>query len=139
MTFPVSITVDVPEGLELREGLSATASVVISQQLNVLRVPTSTIQGSFLRPFVRLSRGGEIVERPVDLGSSDNFWVIVTDGLSEGEEVLMPAPSVDSTQFAGVDAAQIQLFREIQRAGGRGGNAGGGGQRGGGQAGRGNR
>jgi RND family efflux transporter MFP subunit len=123
VTFPVSITVDVPEGLELREGLSATASVVISQQINVLRVPTSAIQGSFLDPFVRVSDGGEVVERPVDLGSSDDFWVIVTAGLTEGEQVVMPTPSASSTQFA----ITPQILRQLQGASGFGGATGGGG------------
>jgi multidrug efflux pump subunit AcrA (membrane-fusion protein) len=139
VTFPVSIIVDVPEGLELREGLSATASVVISQQVNVLRVPTSAIRGSFLDPFVRVSDGGEIVERPVDLGSSDDFWVIVTAGLTQGEQVVMPAPSASSTQFA----ITPQILRQLQGSGGFGGGQGGRGRFGGqsgqfGQTGQGN-
>jgi multidrug efflux pump subunit AcrA (membrane-fusion protein) len=128
VTFPVSLTVEVPEGLELREGLSATASVVISQQLDVLRVPTSAINGSFLAPFVRVSDGGDVVERPVELGSSDDFWVIVTAGLTEGEEVVMPAPSATSTEFGaltfgGANAGQV--FRQLQGGGGFGGGRGG--------------
>jgi len=121
ITFPVSITVDVPQDLELREGLSATASVVISQQLGVLRVPTSAIQGNFLDPFVRVSQGREIVERSVELGSSDDFWVIVTTGLSEGEQVVMPMPSASSMQFANPE----QILRQLQ-SGGFGGSQGGG-------------
>ncbi len=124
VTFPVSITVEVPEGLELREGLSATASVVISQQLDVLRVPTSAINGSFLAPFVRVSNNGKVVERPVELGSSDDFWVIVTAGLTDGEEVVMPAPSATSTEFGaltfgGADPGVV--FRQLQGGGGFGG------------------
>jgi HlyD family secretion protein len=131
VTFPVDITVEVPEGLELREGLSATASVVISQQLNVLRVPTSAINGSFLEPFVRVSSGGDIEERQVDLGSSDDFWVIVTAGLSEGEQVVMPAPSAGSLDFGGFTfggAEGQQFLRQIQGGGGgaRRGQGGGG-------------
>jgi len=128
-----------PQDLELREGLSATASVVISQQLGVLRVPTSAIQGNFLDPFVRVSQGKEIVERSVELGSSDDFWVIVTAGLTQGEQVVMPAPSASSTQFA----ITPQILRQLQGSGGFGGGQGGRGRFGGqsgqfGQTGQGN-
>jgi macrolide-specific efflux system membrane fusion protein len=138
--FPVSITIDVPAGLDLREGLTATASVLISQQLNVLRVPTSAIQGSFLEPFVRVSTNSGIVDRPVALGSSDDFWVVVAEGLTEGEEVVMPAPSAASTLFGNIQFGQLnqaQLLRQLQgRGGGQGrgqGGQGGGGQGGGGR------
>jgi HlyD family secretion protein len=144
VTFPVSITVDVPADLQLREGLSATASVVISQQLDVLLVPTSAIQGSFLAPFVRVSVNGKLVERPVELGSSDDFHVIVTSGLAEHEQVVMPAPSASSTElanFAFGGANAQQFLRQIQSGGGGFGTQGGGGTRraaGGGNGGGGN-
>lgn len=141
VTFPVSVQVDVPTGLELREGLTATASVIVSQELGVLRVPTASITGSFLQPTVRVANGSDIEEREVDLGSSDDFWVVVTAGLTEGEQVIMPAPSVGTTQFGNFAIAggnQAQIFRALQGgAGGRraGGGQGGGGNGGGGQAG----
>jgi multidrug efflux pump subunit AcrA (membrane-fusion protein) len=141
VTFPVSITVDVPASLQLREGLSATASVVISQQLGVLLVPTSAIQGSFLAPFVRVSVNGKLIERSVELGSSDDFHVIVTSGLAENEQVVMPAPSASSTEFANFGFGGIpgggdaqRFLRQIQSGGGI---PGGGGNRSG-NAGRGN-
>lgn len=129
VTFPVSITVDVPADLQLREGLSATARVVISQQLGVLLVPTAAIEGSFLAPFVRVLVNGKIVERSVELGSSDDFHIIVTSGLAENEKVVMPAPSTSSTEFTNLSFGGVnpqQLLRQIQRGQGRAGNGGGG-------------
>ena len=137
--FPVSITIDVPDGLDLREGLTATASVLISQKLGVLRVPTSAINGSFLEPFVRVSTDDGLVERPIDLGSSDDFWVVVTAGLTEGEEVVMPAPSAASAQFGNIQFGAVegfnqqQLLRQLQGGGGGGRRATG--QNGGGNGG----
>ena len=142
VTFPVSVQVDVPAGLELREGLTATASVVVSQELNVLRVPTAAIQGSFLQPVVRVVNGEGVAEREVELGSSDDFWVVVTAGLAEGEQVIMPAPSVGTTQFGNFafGGNQAQIFRQLQGGGfgGGGGRRGGGGGGGGGGQGGGN-
>ena len=138
MTFPVSVQVDAPADLTLREGLTATASVVVSQELNVLRVPTAAITGSFLQPTVRVYDGGKVGEREVELGSSDGFWVVVVAGLREGEQVVMPAPSASTTQFGnfsfgalptGTD--QRQILRQLQGGGGFGGGGNGGAGRGG--------
>jgi macrolide-specific efflux system membrane fusion protein len=137
VTFPVSIAVDVPADLQLREGLSATARVVISQQLGVLLVPTSAIEGSFLAPFVRVLVNGKIVERSVELGSSDDFHIIVISGLAENEKIVMPAPSTSSTELANFAFGGVnpqQFLRQIQSGGGI---PGGGGNRSG-NAGRGN-
>ncbi|MDA1035412.1 MAG: HlyD family efflux transporter periplasmic adaptor subunit [Chloroflexi bacterium] len=138
VTFPVSVQVDAPADLTLREGLTATASVVVSQELNVLRVPTAAITGSFLQPTVRVYDGGKVGEREVELGSSDGFWVVVVAGLREGEQVVMPAPSASTTQFGnfsfgalptGTD--QRQILRQLQGGGGFGGGGNGGAGRGG--------
>ena len=149
VTFPVSVQVDVPAGLELREGLTATATVVVSQELNVLRVPAAAISGSFLQPLVRVVDGGVVEEREVELGSSDDFWVVVTAGLREGEQVVMPAPSAGTLQFgnfnfggAAFGGVDPSTFRQLLGGGGggrRGGGPGGGGQGGGGQGGAGGR
>ena len=140
VTFPVSIRLEVPDGLQLLEGLSATASIVVSQELNVLRVPTAAVQGSFVQPFVRVLNGNGVEERLVELGSSDDFWVVVTAGLVVGEQVAMPAPSSGDTGFAnfafGAGGGGAAL-RALQ--GGAVRRGGGGGQGGAGQGGGGNR
>ncbi len=127
VTFPVSVQLDVPEGLELLEGLSATASIVTSEIRNVLLVPSAAIQGNFIQPFVRVATGSEVEERSVELGAADDFWVVVTAGLVEGEQVAMPAPSslVNQADFR-------NTLRQLQGRGSGGGGRGGGGRGGGG-------
>lgn len=128
VTFPIKIRLNVPEGLALREGLSATSEIVIDQYRDVLVVPTSSVSGSFLAPVVRVATAQGIQERPVQLGPSDDFWVVVIAGLLAGEQVLMPEPASSETRFGG--------FRGLL-GGGRGGLGGGQAGRGGGQGGRG--
>ena len=94
VTFPVSVQLEVPEGLELLEGLSATASIVTSEIRNVLLVPSAAIQGNFIQPFVRVATGSEVEERSVELGAADDFWVVVIAGLVEGEQVAIEADGV---------------------------------------------
>ena len=89
VAYPIRIRIDLPPGVALRTGLSATADVVISEHLGVLLIPTQALRGGFTDPFVLVHEAGVFGERSVQLGDSDDFWVQVTEGLAEGEEVVM--------------------------------------------------
>jgi len=98
VTYPVRIRVEVPRGLILREGLTALANIVLQEELNVLLIPQQSLYGTFDDPLVRLVNGeGEIEERRVELGSSDDFWVEVRTGLKEGDRVAMVSAEVATT------------------------------------------
>ena len=68
----ISIQVQAPDGVQLPEGLSAVATVVIREDLNVLLVPIDTLYGTFDQPVVRIKTNGQVQERPVTLGNSDD-------------------------------------------------------------------
>ena len=78
-----------PEGIELIEGLSATATIVLNQIDNALLIPLQAVGGSFNQPTVDVTDGDTFVTTSITLGASDDFWVIVESGLTEGQEVLM--------------------------------------------------
>ena len=88
VTYPVQISVRTPPFLQLREGLSATASIVLQQELGVLLIPSTAIAGTFAQPTVLVSLDGEVTERAVTLGASDGFWIVVTSGVSEGDTLV---------------------------------------------------
>ena len=116
VTYSVRIQVQAPEDLQLREGLSVVADLVLEQQLNVLLIPQQAIFGSFQAPTARVQTDLGIVERPLVLGASDDFWTEVQQGLLEGDRVVMQSSQTDDPfgEF-------IRQFR-----GGGGGGAGGG-------------
>ena len=87
--YDVSIRVDAPPDLSLPEGLSALASVVIREDRGVLLVPIDAVYGSFDQPVLRVRSNGRTEERPVTLGNSDDFWVVVESGVSEGDVIIM--------------------------------------------------
>ncbi len=119
VTFPVEIQMTVPSNIVVREGLTATVDIVLEEYREVLIVPTSSISGSFVAPTVRVMVGNSILERPVRLGPSDDFWVIIERGITEGDRVIMPEPASANTQSSG--------FRGlIGRGSSRGSNRGGG-------------
>ncbi|MSQ22429.1 MAG: efflux RND transporter periplasmic adaptor subunit [Dehalococcoidia bacterium] len=130
VSYPISITLQVPQRLQLREGLSATASIVIREENNVLLVPLQALYGTFDQPTVKVSKNGGIVVQPVVLGNSDDYWVAVRQGLAQGDQVVM--------QSATATVGQLnvgQAMRQFQGQLGQGafqGQGGGGAQRDGG-------
>ena len=89
VTYDVSIRVEAPPGIELRSGLTAIAELVLRSEPNVLIVPLQALRGSFNQPTVLVSADGVLTERAVSTGSSDDFWVVVVEGLNEGELIVM--------------------------------------------------
>ena len=124
VTYPVTIRVDSSESGQLPEGLSATAQVIIREQTDSVLVPLQALYGSVQAPIVRVVSGNDIVERQVTLGISDDFWVVVEDGLNEGETVSMEVVGSSTAGFAGIGAT----FRAVGGFGGGRGGGGGGGQ-----------
>ncbi|MCI0821311.1 MAG: efflux RND transporter periplasmic adaptor subunit, partial [Chloroflexi bacterium] len=134
VSYPIRIRLEVPRNVSLREGLSATADIVIRRENNVVLVPLSAVTGSFDAPVIQVvSESGGVEERAVVLGNNDEFWVAVREGLSEGERVVLQGSGTSTQQFD-----FRQAFRQFGNLGG-GGGFGGGGQRGGGGGGGGGR
>ena len=99
VSYPITIRVQTPQGLDLPEGLSAVANVVIREDLEVLLVPLDSLYGTFEQPVVRLMNDGSVEERHVVLGNYDDFWVVVQEGLSEGELVVIESEGAATTGF----------------------------------------
>ena len=100
VSYPIRIRIETPSGVQLPEGLSALASVVIREDNDVLLVPLQSLRGSFDQPAVQVMQNGRIEERAVTLGNSDDFWIVVVSGLQEGDQVVVEAQDA-STGFFG--------------------------------------
>ncbi len=124
VTYPVTIRVDSSDiGGQAPEGLSATAQVIIRERNDAPLIPLQALYGAVQSPMVRVVSGSDIIEREVRLGISDDFWVVVEEGLQEGEVVSMEVVGGGANQFGGIGAT----FRAVGGFGGpRGGGAGGG-------------
>ena len=109
VTYPLSIRVEIPAGTELPEGLTAVASVIIREDRNVLLVPLDALQGTFQQPTLRVKTVDGIVERPVTLGNSDDFWIVVTEGVTENESVVLEVRDAYTFGFGGGFGAFRQL------------------------------
>jgi len=88
IVYDVEIDFDVPEGIGLRAGMSATADIVIAERSSVLLVPDRAItQDSQGNPIVKVVVDEQVEERAVVIGISDGFETEILGGLDVGEVV----------------------------------------------------
>jgi HlyD family secretion protein len=97
VTYPISIQVEVPAELQLREGLTTVASIVLNEEKNVLLVPQQSLYGTYDQPVVQVVTPTGIEERRVSLGNTDGFWVAVSEGLQEGDQIVMESAAISTT------------------------------------------
>jgi len=99
VSYPVSIRLTPPQGVQLREGMSATATLVIEQANNVLVIPNGAVGGTVSNPAVSVMVNGQLEERAVTLGISDDTYTEVKAGLKEGDMVLVYTGSTSQQGF----------------------------------------
>ena len=95
VSYPIGVQLQAPDEVQLPEGLSAVATITIGRDIGVLLVPLQALRGSFDQPTLGVMVDGQIVETLVTLGSSDDFWTVVTDGVAEGDRIVMKADLQD--------------------------------------------
>jgi RND family efflux transporter MFP subunit len=95
VSYATTITLENPSA-ELKDGMSATAEVVVARRDNVLLIPNTFIQGTVQNPMVEVLVNGQKEQRHITLGLSDGTNTEVLSGLVEGEEVVEPTST--STQ-----------------------------------------
>ena len=79
-----------PEDFQLREGLTVTVSILVEERNDVLLVPNNAITHRGMDTIVQVLKDGVVEERSIKTGISDYRNTEVIDGLSEGEEVVVP-------------------------------------------------
>jgi RND family efflux transporter MFP subunit len=84
---------------ELRDGMSATAEVIIERRDDVLSIPNRTIRGTTESPKVIVLVDGQQEWREITLGLSDGINTEVLSGLEEGEKVVVPTSGQQSGGF----------------------------------------
>jgi HlyD family secretion protein len=90
--YKTTITLENPDE-ELKDGMSATAEIILEQHNDVLLIPNRAIQGSLEKPWVEVVTNGQTEERQISIGLSDGMYTEVLSGLEVGEEVILPRVS----------------------------------------------
>jgi RND family efflux transporter MFP subunit len=98
VSYPVTINVTVPSGVQLRQGMSATATITTQEVDNVLLVPAAAISGSSTNnPTVTVMVNGVLEVRVVKVGQSNDQYTQIVSGLNAGEEVVVSYTSTSSS------------------------------------------
>lgn len=87
-TFSVRIRVTETGGL-LRPGMFARVAIVYERKPDALQIPRTALLDSEGPPKVFVVKEGKAAERAVKLGLSNGAWIEVTEGLKDGEQVVV--------------------------------------------------
>ncbi len=88
--YPVYVDVDSPQGL-LYPTMTARVTIDVGESKNTLVVPLSAVKEEKGQKYVQLMINGTVQNTPVQIGLSDNDKVEILSGLSEGDNVVLPA------------------------------------------------
>lgn len=92
--YDVTITLKTPEATpEVREGMTASADIIITRRDNVLLAPNWAIKDSPKNPYVEVVIGEQTERRQVTVGLKTETHTEVLSGLKEGEKVVVEAPA----------------------------------------------
>lgn len=86
------------QAIQLKEGLSVIVSIVTAQRSNVLLVPNGAITTQRGQSYVQVvSSSGTTEQRAIKTGITDYVNTEVTEGLSEGEKVVVPKTTTSTS------------------------------------------
>ncbi len=100
-SFQVKISVIVPENIKLKDGLSATARVIIKAKYGINLIPIQSLYGTFDNPTVKIINNGEIIEQIITIGDSDAIWVEVLSGINSNDMIVMEVPNIPTSDIRG--------------------------------------
>ncbi len=97
VNYSVKVELDPTQVLQLKQGLSVTVNVIVQNKQSVLMVPNRAIINQGKDTVVQIAGTDPPEMRPVKLGISDYQNTEVTDGLKEGEKVVVPQAAAGTT------------------------------------------
>jgi HlyD family secretion protein len=101
VTYPVSISIDTRNTL-LPAAMTATATIIIDEKNDVLRVPNRALRRDGRQQVVDvLGADGKPVARPVKTGVQNDQFTEITDGLQEGEQIVIPTTTTRAPNVGG--------------------------------------
>ncbi len=106
-TFPVIVQITGSHPA-LRDGMSASVTVVVNQVVGVLTVPTSAVHTNGATSTVNVLRNGVSTPVVVTVGAADSTRTQILSGLSQGDAVVIatvsstvPTPTTTTRRGAG--------------------------------------
>ena len=107
-TVEIEVEFDADPDARILPGTSADVEVVLEQRERVLRVPASAVlEGN----RVLVATDGTLNERPIEVGLKNWDYAEVTDGLKDGELVVISLDVVGVEDRARVEIEEVQYLQ----------------------------
>jgi HlyD family secretion protein len=108
VNYTVTVEVEsIPEDVYLKEGMTVTVSLIVAEQQNVLLVPYAAITTEGGQKYVQVvSPDGTTEKRAITTGITDYQFTEVTEGLSEGEQVLISGAITTASESTSAEQQQ---------------------------------
>ena len=91
--------IKLPANADLKPGMSAAVEVVMAVHEDVLSIPVSAVVATGQDAFCWVETVEGPVKRKLQLGDSNDVFIVVEGGLKEGEEVVLnPAALIDEAK-----------------------------------------
>jgi membrane fusion protein, macrolide-specific efflux system len=106
VSYGIAIALNLPQrgplaNITVREGMGVTASIVVQEQTDVLLVPTGAVEREGAdRVVTVVLPDGTRETRVIGLGLTDGSFVEITEGLSQGEEIVVPSAAAGQANLA---------------------------------------
>jgi RND family efflux transporter MFP subunit len=99
VNYDVVLSITTPYHGLLRPEMTASVALLLDARTGVLAIPAQAVKRVDGRTVVYLSRdGGGFDVREIRVGWKDGEWLEVTDGLAEGDRILLDPPATDTSR-----------------------------------------
>ncbi len=93
----------------LKPGMSAEVEIIIANHKNVLKIPVSAVLETQTETLCWIMVEGSAQRRSIKIGDSNDVFIVVEEGLNEGDEVIL-------NPVAYIREAQIEAQKTLDRS-----------------------
>ncbi len=94
--FEVKVSLDVTDPRLMKPGVQVKASIFVERLTGVIAVPNQALVFEQDKAFALVKKGSGFRKRPVEIGARSLTQTVVTDGLEEGEVILLGPPGEEA-------------------------------------------
>jgi multidrug efflux pump subunit AcrA (membrane-fusion protein) len=101
VNYPVTVALTDPSD-SVKTGMTANLNIVVDERTNVLLVPNRAVKTVNKQKTVTVLFEGQQISVPVQVGLSDSTMTEITEGLKEGDVVVVSTTTTKATTSGGM-------------------------------------
>ncbi len=94
-SYPVTILLD-PVSVEVYPNMAVSVEIITNIATDVITVPVTAVQTVGNQNTVQIMKNGEVSNITVEVGTANDSSIIITSGISEGDEVVTSTITVSN-------------------------------------------